>query len=149
MVWFALPNDIEQNSLESQSYFTSKFSLIRGFILGKSSYPWRLNGEKVSGEIQSNLKRSCRANTLHCSYPKLLKEKSMKWDPQLARSLCGECIKCPATVFVYSLIWILAENLSFPRCVYFSNKWTCTRPLLTRSRSCFRTFDHFIAHVWV
>lgn len=44
---------------------------------------------------------------------------------------------------------IFAEIPSFPRCVYFSNKWTRTRPLLARLRSCFRTLDHFIAHVWV
>lgn len=44
---------------------------------------------------------------------------------------------------------ILAEISSFPRVVYTSNKWSSTRPLFARSRSCFRTFDHFIAHVWL
>lgn len=52
-------------------------------------------------------------------------------------------------VRVRILTAILVQIPSFPRVVYATNNWSSTRPLLTRSRSCSRTFDHFIAHVWV
>ena len=47
----------------------------------------------------------------------------------------------------WTLAAISVQILYFPRVVYASNKWSSTRPLFDRSRSCCRTLDHFIAHV--
>lgn len=77
----------------------------------------------------------------------------------MTRSSAGlwkrSCTKCTTPVFLCLFVWvrIQAENStqisSFPRVVYASNKWSSTRPLFTRTWSYSRTFDHFIAHVWV
>lgn len=77
----------------------------------------------------------------------------------MTRSSAGlwkrSCTKCTTPVFLCLFVWvrIQAENStqisSFPRVIYASNKWSSTRPLFTRTWSYSRTFDHFIAHVWV
>lgn len=66
-----------------------KFPPIRVLLSGKSSYRGTDSGEKVSGEMQSNLKRAvAQTHFTQCSCDKTFKEKSWnEVDLQLAR-LC-------------------------------------------------------------
>ena len=76
-------------------------------------------------------------------------------DPQFSRSLKAFMYEVYNTSFFCLFVWvriqaeISTQIPSFPRVVYASNKWSSTRPLFTRTWSYSRTFDHFIAHVWV